>query len=57
MLSKMEWIYTWTKVRGQASLELALEEMKERLTICTFFQKTKRAGSGIPDCFYGCFWA
>ena len=28
-LSKMEWIYTWTKVRGQASLELAQEKMKD----------------------------
>ena len=40
-LSKMEWIYSWTKVTGQVGLE-------ERLIIYT-------AGSGVPDCFYG-FW-
>ena len=28
--SKMEWIYTWTKVSGQGSLESALEKQKER---------------------------
>ena len=47
-----------TKVSGPDSLELALEmRKKERLIICTFFQKTKSAGSGVPDCFHGCFGA
>ena len=33
----MESIHVQTKVRGQVSLELALEEMKERrMTICLF---------------------
>ena len=36
----MEWIYAQTKVSSSGSLELALEEMKERrTTIYTFFAK------------------
>ena len=47
-----------TKVSSPDSLELALEmRKKERLTICTFFQKTKRTGSGVPDCFHESFGA
>ena len=55
---KIEWIYMRTKVSSPDSLELVLEmKKKERLTICTFFQKIKGAGSGVPDCFHGCFGA
>ena len=38
----MEWIYIFVKMRGRSSLEIALEKIKERLTICTFFQKQKQ---------------
>ena len=54
-LNKTEWICAQTKVSGSGSLELALEEMKERRMICTFFAKVKTAGSDISDCFHGCF--
>ena len=49
--SIMEWIYTQTKVSGQDSLELALENRKkERLTKWPFLYT---AISGIPQCFHG----
>ena len=54
MINKMEWIYIFVKMRGRSSLEIALEKIKEKLTICTFFQKTKTA-KHVPDCFHGCF--
>ena len=49
--SKVEWIYTRTKVSGQGCLELALEM---KVTKCTFFTILKTASSGISDGFHGC---
>ena len=48
-----------TKVSGPDSVELALEIRKKERNIDNlhFFPKTKRAGSGVPDCFHGCFGA
>ena len=56
-MDKTEWIYAQTKVSSLGSLELALEEIKERRMICIFFARIKTAGSGVPDCFHGCFGA
>ena len=56
ILNKMVWIYTKTKERGHGSFELALEEVKERISKCTL-TKGKTADLGIPDCFHGCFEA
>ena len=52
----MESIYIQTKVRGQVSLELALEEMKERSLHdnLPFFYT---AGSDMYDCFHERFGA
>ena len=51
---KMEWIYTQTKVSGQGSLELALEEKTRRLRFLYFLYT---AGSDIPDYSRGWFGA
>ena len=51
MLNKMEWIY---KVRSHASLEIALDKMKERIALFFFFFiNLKTAGLSVPDCFCG----
>ena len=58
--SKMEWIYTQTKVSGHGSLELAQENRKkeERLRKWLFYEHQTDSDSGIytgadPENLYG----
>ena len=52
-LNKMEWIYTKTKVRGQGTLELALEKVKEEWETALFLQFEKQL---VQTYMYMCTW-